>query len=285
MPMNTIHNDNHLQNLMDRQPRTASVIAVTSGKGGVGKSNIAANLSVCFAASGKKVVLFDADLGMGNLDIIMNIESHKTLQHVLEGNLHLRDVIQHGPAGVDLICGGSGFDSLANINKFQQERLINDLNQLQSETDIIVIDTGAGINNNVTEFCNAADQVLVVTTPEPTSMTDAYAMIKVLTRKEYHGKISLLVNMAMSAEEGKHVFRQISNVSSRFLKRPIYDVGVIYRSDKLVQAVRQRKPVVLAFPRSKITDSMVTVAARMQRIHGQTDNNTGLFRKVMKLFF
>lgn len=284
--MTSDNNDTkHLQEMMNAQSGRATVIAVTSGKGGVGKTNISANLAVCFAVSAKKVVLIDADLGMGNLDIIMNVDGKKTLQHVLEGSRQLKDVIQHGPAGVDLICGGSGSDGLANINKFQQERLLADLKQLQDEVDIIIFDTGAGINNSVTKFCCAADQVLVVTTPEPTAMTDAYGMIKVLTKKAYPGRISLLVNMASSVAEGKQVYRQIANVSSRFLKRDVYEGGIVCKSEKLVQSVRQRRPVVLAYPKSKVTNALVSVAARMQRTRCQTNGSGGFFRKVMDIFF
>lgn len=275
----------HLHQMMNQQSDQAIVFAVTSGKGGVGKTNIAANLAVCLAASNKKVVLIDADLGMGNLDIIMGVDTKRSLVHVLEGDKQLRDVIQPGPGGVDLICGGSGFEGLANINKFQQERLLSDLTELQNDADIIIIDTGAGINNNVTTFCEAADHVIVVTTPEPTAMTDAYGIIKVLSAKEYTGRINLLVNMAANITEGKRVYRQMADVASRFLKHPIYEAGVICKSEKLLSSVRKRQPVALAFPKSNVTASLVSVAARMLRQRTHTERNEGFFRKVMNLFF
>ena len=188
--MNTIDTNEttHLEQMMSDEPMRAKVFAITSGKGGVGKSNIAANLAVCLAASNKKVTLIDADMGMGNLDIIMNVDSRLSLANVIDGDMEMEDVIQTGAGGVDLICGGSGLEKLANLNKFQRERLLGDLNRLQSNADVIVIDTAAGIGRSVTSFCEAADHVLVVATPEPTSMTDAYAMIKVLASRSYSGR-------------------------------------------------------------------------------------------------
>ena len=285
--MNTIDTDEtaYLEQMMSDEPARAKVFAITSGKGGVGKSNIAANLAVCLAASNKKVTLLDADMGMGNLDIIMNVDSRLSIANVIDDDMELEDVIQTGAGGVDLICGGSGLERLANLNKFQRERLLCDLNRLGANTDVIVIDTAAGIGHSATSFCEAADHVLVVTTPEPTAMTDAYAMIKVLASRSYSGRISVLVNMADSPEEGKRIYRQISDVASRFLNVPVYEAGIICRCDKLTNAVRMRNPVVLAYPRAKITASLVAVAARILRKQNVTSGKDGFFRKVMNLFF
>jgi len=274
----------HLEDMMSQTSGKADVLTVTRGKGGVGKTNISANLAICLAASGKKVVLLDADLGLGNLDLVMNINTRSNLSHVVAGQKTLDEIIHIGPAGVEVICGGSGIEELANLNQFQRTRLLEQLDKLQDNADIIIIDTGAGISSQVLCFCQAADHVLVITTPEPSAMTDAYAMIKVLASKRFDGRISLVVNMANTVAEGKRTYRQIADVAMRFLNMPIYEAGVICRTDKLTAAVRKRIPVVLAHPRARITSSLAAMAARLSRSSGVKDKE-GFFRRVVNLFF
>ncbi|MHC4552896.1 MAG: MinD/ParA family protein [Planctomycetota bacterium] len=263
----------------------AMVLAITSGKGGVGKTNISTSLALSMAADNQRVVLLDADLGLGNLDVLMNLNGRYNLSHVVSGRRTLEEIIQIGPGGVEVICGGSGIESLANLNSFQRQRLIDELDQLQVRSDVLIIDTGAGIHSTVIGFCLAADHTLVVTTPEPTAMTDAYAMIKVLASKNYTGRISLLVNMAQTPAEGKKIFRQIADVAGRFLNTPVYEAGVLCRDDALLQAVRKREPVVQAFPKAAVSKSLEAIANRLsQRSTRQTGTN-GFFRKVVNWFF
>ena len=207
----------YLQQMTASCEQPASVLAITSGKGGVGKTSIAANLAICMAASRKKVVLVDADLSLGNLDIIMNINSKYNISHMVNGQKSIEDIIHTGPEGIEIICGASGLEELANISEFQRHRLLTELSKLQNNSDAIIIDTAAGISRSVVGFCLAADHTLVVTTPEATAMTDAYAMIKVLVRNRFEGRISLIVNMADSQAEGKKVYQQVVNVARRFL--------------------------------------------------------------------
>lgn len=263
---------------------STKVLAITSGKGGVGKTNIASNLAICFAASDKKTVLFDADLGLGNVDLVMNTENKFNLMHVISGQKNLEEIINIGPGGVEIICGGSGIEELANISKFHLQRLLGDLEKLQEKSDIIIIDTGAGIHNSTISFCQCADEVLVVCTPEPASMTDAYAMIKVLASRNYTGRISLMVNMASSISEGKRIFRQVSEVSSRFLNVAVYEAGIIRKTEKLTASVKKRVPVVLNYPNSKITSAFVSTAARLMRT-SKKQTSESFFRKVVNLIF
>jgi len=273
-----------LHEVMADQAESASVLTITSGKGGVGKTNIAANLAICLSAAGKKVLLIDADLGLGNLDVVLGINSRINLLHVMTGSRTLREVIQTAPGGVDVICGGSGFQELAELNCFQRKRLLDELTPLQTEYDIILIDTAAGISKSVIGFCQASDHVLVVTTPEPTAMTDAYAVLKVLSNKQYQGRMSLVVNMTRNAAEGKRVYRQISTVAQRFLSVTVYEAGVLCHTDKLINAVRKRKPAVLCYPKCRFTASMAAMASRLAK--GQVaDKKEGFFQKVVNLFF
>jgi flagellar biosynthesis protein FlhG len=275
----------YLRQLVKTHPERAAVLAVTSGKGGVGKTNISANLSICLAAAGKRVTLIDADLGLGNLDVIMNINSRYNISHVLSGRKNLDEIIQPGPCGVDVICSGSGSEELANISHFQRQMLVEELDKLQHRSDIIIIDTGAGIHAQVLAFCMAADHTLVVTTPEPTAITDAYAMIKILAGRTYKGRISLLVNMADNMAEGRKTYRQISETAARFLNTAIYDAGVICRDDLVGQAVRRREPVVLAYPRAMITDHFATISARLGNLSRKYSEKDGFFKKVVNWLF
>ncbi len=274
-----------LRNIMAQKHAGATVIAVTSGKGGVGKTNITANLAVCLAASNKKVLLLDADLGLGNLDILMNVNSRYNLWHVANGEKSLEEVVQPAPGGVEIICGASGIEEMANLGSFQRERLFENLRQLTEKYDYILIDTSAGINQSVVGFCNSSDQVLVVMTPEPCSMTDGYAMIKVMSSQNYEGKISVIVNMASNISEGKKIYRQVSDVSKRFLDTPVYDAGTICSDEKLSACVRTREPVVLAQPKSSVSTSIMSIAARLSKGCIAKSNSEGFLQKVVNWFF
>lgn len=276
----------YVQKTQEKQPAGAMIIAITSGKGGVGKTNIATNLSLCMAAENQRVILMDADLGLGNLDVLMNLNSRYNLSHVVAGQRTLEEITQIGPCGVEVVCGGSGIESLANLGTFQRQRLIDELDRMQERSDVIIIDTGAGIHSSVMGFCLAADHTLVVTTPEPTAMTDAYAMIKVLASNNYAGRISLLVNMALSLAEGKKVYRQIADVAGRFLNVPVYEAGVLCRDENLPQAVRRREPVVSAFPKAGISIAFTAISRRLTKGSIQrAGTEGGFFKKVVNWFF
>jgi flagellar biosynthesis protein FlhG len=275
----------HLQQMIQSCPRRAKIVAIASGKGGVGKSNISANLGICLAASQKKVTLLDADISLGNLDVIMDINSKYNVSHLINGRKSLEEITHIGPEALEIIFGASGLEDLADLGEFQRQRLLKELEKLQENRDIILIDNAAGISRTVVGYCLAADQVLVVTTPDPTSITDAYAMIKVLAGNNYPGQISLVVNMAQTAVEGKKVYQQISKVVKQFLDRHIYDAGVILFDDRLRMAVRKRQPVVLSYPRAQITSSIVALAARLGKSSAAQLGNEGFFRKVVGWFF
>ena len=260
-------------------------MTVASGKGGVGKTNISMNLAICLAASGKRIIVIDADLGLGNLDIMMNMSSQYNLSHVIAEQKSLEQIIRIGPAGVEVICGGSGLEDMANLTPFQHHRLICEFNRLQDRSDVILIDTGAGISRNVMSFCMAADHTLVVTTPEPAAMTDAYAVIKVLAARNYPGRISLLINMANSFEEGKKIYRQIAQVASRFLGLPVYEAGILCRDEYLQAAVSRRQPVILAYPKAPFSRGLKTISNRLTNTAPSRSAEDGFFRKVVNWFF
>ncbi len=270
----------HASAVADRP--AAMVLAVTSGKGGVGKTNIAANLAVCLAAAHQRVLLLDADLSLGNLDLVMDIHSKYNVSHVISGHKSLEEIIQNGPKGLRIVCGASGLDRLADISESEQHRLMEHLCRLQHETDTIVIDTAAGISRPVVSFCLAADRVLVVTTPEATAMADSYGMIKVLVRKGYAGPISLLVNMARTAAEGKGTYQRMANVAQKFLRANLYYAGTLPKDERLCAAVRSRTPVVLAYPKSEISSSLAAIAARLGGTKRGGAAEESFFRRVIR---
>jgi len=275
----------HLQQMMDASRRPATVLAIASGKGGVGKTNIAANLALCLAASGKKVALFDADMSLGNLDVIMNFTSKYNISHVLNGQRSIDEIIHVGPDNLEIICGASGIEDLADLNEFQRRRLLSEITGLQSRNDAIIIDTAAGISKSVIAFCLAADHSLIVTTPEAAAITDAYAMIKVLAGHLFAGRISLIVNMADSMASGRKIHQQIADVARRFLNAEVDCAGVVVWDERLRRSVRMRKPVVLAYPQSKVTSSIVALAAKLSKGMAVRADNDGFLKRIVNWFF
>lgn len=281
-------NDNgeYLLEQMQKQPAKCSVIAVASGKGGVGKTSLSANLALCLASEGKKVVIFDADMGLANLDVVMNVSSRYNLAHFLAGQKSIEDIIAVGPYGVEIVCGANGIEMLADMTDFERNRIVRELDSLAENADALIIDTGAGIQKSVVGFCQCSQSVMVVTTPEPTAITDAYALIKVLSGNGYQGRINLVVNMAANIEEGKKVYRQIASVASRFLNTDVYEGGVIVKDELFSSAVKARKPVVLSYPRSKAAASLAVMARRLTRTYGtRQGEKKSFFKKVVSKFF
>ncbi|KPK74627.1 MAG: hypothetical protein AMJ79_13575 [Phycisphaerae bacterium SM23_30] len=265
--------------------KTARVLAVTSGKGGVGKTNVAANLAICLSAAGKDVILFDADLGLANLDVLLPVKIRFNLAHVIAGKRRLAEIVQPGPGGIRLVCGASGITQMADLTEVQRQRLAQEMTQLEYKADVIVIDTGAGISRNVLGFCQSADHTLVVTTTEPTSITDAYAVIKALNQGTERLKISLLTNMVENRDQAQKVYQRLAFAGERFLNCAIYDAGYVLRDNHLSQAVHQRKPVVLAFPRCPASYCFVALAQKLIRAGKKEPAGAGFFRKVINWFF
>jgi flagellar biosynthesis protein FlhG len=271
-----------LRRLVQQTAKHARVLAVTSGKGGVGKTNVAANLALCLAAAGKSVILLDADLGLANLDILLPVQSHLNLSHVISGRKSLRDVIQTGPAGVKLICGASGLTAMENLSDQQRQLLLSQMASLEHDADFIIVDTAAGISHNVLAFCKAADYTLVVTTPDPAAITDAYAVVKTLAYAEATTRLSLLVNCADDRDQAKNLYRKIATIATRFLDVNLYDAGFILRDPHLLQAVRKRRPVVLASPRSPAAAGFLILAQKVARTQNPPQpENHAFFHRVL----
>src|SRR2546423_1634304 len=255
----------HLRSLA-RNRRRATVIAITSGKGGVGKSNISVNLAIKLAEAGKHVVLLDADLGLANADVLCNIEVPFNLAHVIGRKKDLKEVMVRAPGGFHLIGGASGLARMADLTDEDRQRLVDALVPLEYQTDIILIDTGAGISPNVLSFTRAADHVLVVTTPEPTAITDAYAVVKVISRDGVADRrVSLLVNQTRSPQEGRVVHERIAKVARQFLGVSVLDAGHVPADEQVSLAVRRRAPFTLSAPRCPASICIGQLAIRLEQ--------------------
>ena len=249
-----------------RQPvRLARAVAITSGKGGVGKSNLSVNLAVALASAGKKVCLLDADLGLANADVLCNITPAMTLEHVIAGKCRLAEAFYKAPGGFRLIPGASGATRLADLDPERRCDLLEQLAVIARVADLILVDTSAGLGANVLAFALAAEHVLLVTTPEPTAMTDAYAMVKALSSHSRIPRIRLVVNMVHSQREGEAVFQRMSKVSQTFLGMAIEFGGIIPRDAALAQAVRDRVPLMLSEPNSPAARAIVRLARDVQQ--------------------
>jgi flagellar biosynthesis protein FlhG len=264
--------------------RTTKTIAVCSGKGGVGKSNVALNLSILLSGAGNRVALIDADMGMANLDVLLNVDIRGDISHVVSGTKRLEDIVVDLPCGVQFVAGASGLARLANLSEFQRTRLGEELTQLEADNDLIVIDCGAGIGPDVLQFAAGSDVVLVVTTPEPTAITDAYGMIKALARRGYVGSLSVLTNQADNRQEGRATYQRLAEVARRFLDIRVFDAGYIDEDPKVRQAVRRRQAFVLAYPKCPASRAIGALVNKLSPGGALVRQKEGFFKRMVRLF-
>lgn len=246
-------------------PRNISrVITVTSGKGGVGKSNISVNLAIALSKLGNRVIILDADFGLANVEVMLGIRPQYNLADMMFRGKNLSDIITEGPENIGFISGGSGIQELTNLTRDQIVYLIQKLVELDERADIIIVDTGAGISDSVLEFVAASTEVLLVTTPEPTSITDAYALLKTLNRKMdislEDTVIKMISNRIESDEEGKELYEKLSLVANKFLNLKLEYMGSIPQDSNVSKAVIRQKPAITLFPNSNFSKSISSFA-------------------------
>lgn len=244
--------------------KSPRVICITSGKGGVGKTNLTANLAYTMAATGLRVLILDADLNLANIDILLGLTPKYNLQHVFTGEKSLKEVMIKGPGGINILPGASGIMELANLDEEQRLYFLSEMAALDNKIDMLLIDTGAGINENVIYFNLAAQERIILLTPEPTSLTDAYAMIKVLSTRHDVKRFKIMVNMALSAKEALKVFKQLFKVCDQFLTTLSLDfIGYLPYDRKLVTAVRSQCLVTEKFPNCQVSNMLRKISKHL----------------------
>ena len=231
-------------------PKPVKIIAVSSGKGGVGKTNVSVNLAISMAKQDKEVMLLDADLGLANVDVLLGLNTEYDLSHVMKGERTLEEVIVDGPWNIKVVPASTGVSEMANLAEAEQMGLINAFSELSCAVDVMIIDTGAGIAGPVVNFCAASQDVIVVVHDEPASITDAYAFIKVMSRKHGVSKFHVLANMTQDAREGRELFMKLSKATDRFLDVVLEYLGAVPYDGKLRKAIQHQRAVVDAFPNS-----------------------------------
>ena len=233
------------------KPHPVRVITIASGKGGVGKTSISVNLAVALANEDKKVTILDADLGLANIDVMLGLHSEKNLSHVMDGEADLEEIIIDGPKGIKIIPASSGIKNMAEMTPAQHAGLVGAFSELSHDIDILIVDTAAGISDSVTSFSRAAQEVIVVVRDEPASITDAYALIKLLSKEQDIFKFHILANMVSGAQQGHEVYDKLSKVANRFLDVALEYMGHVPYDEHLQKAIKRQKAVVEVFPRSR----------------------------------
>ncbi len=250
-------------------------IAITSGKGGVGKTSMAVSLSIALARDGSSVTLLDADLGMANINVILGIIPKYNLYHVIKGKKNLKDIVIEVPDGIKIIAGASGFHQLANLDQKQRNDFINSISELDAD-DFMIIDTGAGVGQNVLSFVLAADEIIVITTPEPTAITDAYGIIKSIASQSTDKVIKLIVNRVQSVAEGKRVAQRVINIAGQFLNVKVENLGFVFDDIHVAKSVRNQKPFFVSYPKSKASGCVAIIADRINNKISEAVKGTGL---------
>ena len=274
----------NLRNIIKMQNQkmvqNARVISVTSGKGGVGKSNTSVNIALQFQRKGKRVIIFDADFGLANIEVMFGIIPKYNLGDLMFKGKELKEIITPGPEGVGFISGGSGIAKLVNLDKEQIKRLVGKLSELDELADVIIIDTGAGISSSVMEFLVASPETILVTTPEPASITDSYALLKALSMNEDYSpekcKVKLIANRVGKKEEGQNLYEKLSAVSSRFLNIELEYLGAIPFDNNITKAVMTQEPVSLKYPGSVSSKCYEDIVNILENKEISSHNNIGV---------
>jgi flagellar biosynthesis protein FlhG len=244
-------------------PRPVRVIAVTGGKGGVGKTNVSANLAVAMAELGRQVMLLDADLGLANVDVVLGLHPLHDLSHVIRGERELAEIVMEGPGGLRIVPGASGVKEMAGLSPAEHAGLIRAFSDLGADLDTLIVDTAAGISDTVISFARAAHEVLIVVCDEPASLTDAYAMIKLLNRDHGQSRFRVLANMVQTSQEGHDLYNKLCRVADRYLDVMLGYLGSVPHDEYLRKAVRSQRPVVQAYPRSRVAQAFRSLARKV----------------------
>ena len=244
--------------------RPVQVIAVSGGKGGVGKTNVSINLAVSLAEIGRRVMVLDGDLGLANIDVVLGLHPKYDLSHVLRGDKDLDEIIVEGPKGIKLIPGASGIQHMAELSPAEHAGIISAFSQTGADIDTLIVDTAAGISDTVISFTRASQEVIVVVCDEPASITDAYAIMKLLNREYGNSRFRILSNMVRTPQEGRDLYNKMTAVTDRYLDVMLSYLGAVPYDDNLKKAVKSQKPVVTAFPRSKAAQAFKNLARKVE---------------------
>lgn len=243
-------------------PEPVRVIAVTGGKGGVGKTNVAVNLGIGLAELGRRVLLLDADLGLANIDVVLGVHAKQNLSHVISGECTLEEVLVDGPKGMRVVPGASGLQKMAELSPAEHAGLIHAFSELANDVDVLLIDTAAGISDLVVSFSRAAQEQIVVVCDEPASITDAYAIIKLLNREHGVSHFHILANMVKSVQEGRDLYNKMCRVTDQYLDAMLSYMGSLPYDEQLRKAVKGQRPVVEAYPRSRVAQAFKNLAKK-----------------------
>jgi len=243
------------------------VIAVSSGKGGVGKTNMSINIAIAYAQLGKKVLVMDADLGLANVNVAMGIIPKYNLYHLIRQKKKMKDIIIDTDFGIQIVAGASGFSKIANLSDSERDHFIEEISNMDA-VDVIIIDTSAGVSTNVLDFIAAADDAVIVTTPEPTAITDAYGIIKIIATEidNMNLGIKLIVNRVKSVTEGKKVAERVINIASQFLNLKVDYLGYVYDDPQVSQAILKQKPFMIVDPESKASVCIKHIVSRLEKV-------------------
>lgn len=251
-----------MSNDIEKPKKYVKTIAVASGKGGVGKTNVTANLAIAMRTLGKKVMIVDADLGLSNIDVLLHLAPKHNIQHLLNNSMSLKDIVIEGPHGVQILPAGSGVQELTALDEFQRLKILEAFDTYESDIDVLLIDTAAGISENVAFFCIAAQEIVIVTSPEPTAITDAYALIKVLYTRYQEKDFLVLVNSARNADDAFDVFKRLSLAAERFLNISLDYLGYLPFDEAVPQSVRAQRAFLDLYPRNEISLRITEIAKK-----------------------